>query len=309
MNRFIPLIAVVGLIVIAGFALTGQTEETKTVKVDLPALKAMEYFSDTSKLSRWLVPFSSSDASFSNDQLITGDDTLRILNRSAFNMELKRSDPSGSFTYRISVAPHKDSVNQSFFNLSYTIPRWSSLRGNKFADEAEASLDSLTSFLGNPAKLYGYEIIGERVEDTSFLFASKKIDRKDFAAETKALYDMLIEEAKKRDAGYNGVRIFHFIDSDSSTRTIFASIGVTKRVETKEGEKVSYKMMPYQHNLLVVYYEGPYRKIPEVYNAMEQFKIDNRHVSMAIPFHKYLDEGYGFTEDQNVRVKVCYPVF
>jgi hypothetical protein len=42
---------------------------------------------------------------------------------------------------------------------------------------------------------------------------------------------------------------------------------------------------------------------------MEQFKIDNRHVSMAIPFHKYLDEGYGFTEDQNVRVKVCYPVF
>jgi len=257
-----------------------------------------------------MVPFTSNSASFRDNKMVSGTDTLTLLQLSAFELAFRRSNPDAALNFSINVLPHQDSVNQSYLVLNYTASRWASLFGaNKLAEDAEASLDSLTKFLNNPARLYGYDIVGELVEDTSFLFASKKIRRENFASETKALYDMLIAEAAKRNAGYNGVRIFHFIDSDSANRTIYAGIGVTKRVETKEGEAVSYKMMPYQRNLLVTYYEGPYGKLPEVYSAMEQFKIDNQYVSMAIPFHKYLDEGYGFTEDQIVKMKVCYPVF
>ncbi|HSF46194.1 MAG TPA: hypothetical protein VLA58_09290 [Chitinophagaceae bacterium] len=310
MKRIIPLIAVIAILGFAGFALTSQTEEMKTVKVDLPALKAMEYFSDSAKMNVWMVPFTTSPVAFRNDKMVHGPDTLTLIKLSFLQADFRRSSPDGSFDFSVSVVPDKDSAHQSYFVINYNTTKWAAMFGNnQFAKDAMASLDSLKVYLNNPEKLYGYKIKRELVEDTSFLFASKKIHRRDFAAESKAIYDMLIEEAKKRDAGYNGVRIFHFLDESDSTRTIYASIGITKRLELKDGEKVSYKLMPYQKNLLTLDFEGPYSDIPKAYTALEKFRVDYRYVTMAIPFHKYLDSGYGFPESKMVRMKVCYPVF
>ena len=309
MNRIIALV-VVAIVGFAGFALTRQTEEMKTVKVNLPALKAMEYFSDSSKMNAWMVPFTVNPVPFENNRMIHGEDTLTLTKLSLLQVDFKRSRPEGIFDFSVSVVPDKDSVHQSYFVLTYNTSRWRSMFGkNKFSLDAEASLDSLNKYLNNPEKLYGYNIHGELVEDTAFLFASKKIHRSKFAEESKALYDMLIDEAKKRDAGYNGVRIFHFTDGRDSSRTIFASIGITKRLDTKPEERVSFKMMPYQRNLLVIDFNGPYRDLPQAYTALEKYRIDNKLVSMAIPFHKYLDSGYGFPESKVVKMKVYYPVF
>lgn len=310
MNRTILLIAIVAVLAFASIALFRTAEQTSVVEMKLPALKAMEYFSDTTRMNQWMVPFAGSDASFNNSRMVKGSDTLTLLKLSAFDVAFRRSNPAGNFDFNISVVPDKDSVNESYFVLHYNTQKWKSLfRSNRLAEDAKASLDSLKGYLGNPDKLYGYHIQGALVEDTSFLFASKKIQRSRFAEETKALYEMLIDEAGKRNAGYNGVRIFHFQDGPDSTRTIYAGIGVTKRVDTKDGDKVSYKMMPYQLNLLVVDFYGPYHEVPNIYNALEKYRVDNRYVSMAIPFHKYMDTGYGFAENKLVRLRVCYPVF
>jgi hypothetical protein len=242
--------------------------------------------------------------------LINGSDTLSVVKLALLKVDFRRSNPKEHFDFSVSIAPDKDSSYQSYFILNYNTTKWGSMFGsNQFAKDAEASLDSLKIYLNNPEKLYGYKIRREMVEDTSFLFASRKIHRRDFATESKALYDMLIEEAEKRNAGYNGVRIFHFTDGSDSTRTIYASIGITKRLEINDGEKVSYKLMPYKKNLLVLDFEGPYSDLPKAYTALEKYKIDFRHIMMAIPFHKYLDSGYGFPESQRVKMKVCYPVF
>jgi hypothetical protein len=270
----------------------------------------MEYFSDTTNMNQWIVPFTVNPAPFKNDQITNGTDTIALVKLSLLKVDFRRSNPKGSFDFTVSVIPDKDSAHQSYFVLNYITSKWNSLFGNnQAARDAEASLDSLKVYLNNPEKLYGFKIRHELVEDTSFLFASKKIHRRDFAAESKGLYDMLIEEAKKRDAGYNGVRICHFSDGSDSTRTIYASIGITKRLELNDGEKVSYKLMPYKKNLLVLDFEGPYREVPKAYTALEKYRVDYNHVMMAIPFHKYLDSGYGFPESKQVKMKVCYPVF
>ncbi len=310
MNRIVIAVAAIAMLAVLGFVVTRQTEETKIVKVDLPALKAMEYFSDTTNMNKWMVPFTENPTLFKNDKMVTGSDTLSLVKLSLLKVDFNRSTPGESFDFSVSVIPDKDSSFQSYFVLNYNTTKWSSMFGNnQFAKDAEASLDSLRTYLTNPDKLYGYKITRELVVDTSFLFASKKIHRKDFAAETKALYEMLIAEAEKRNAGYNGVRILHFKDSPDSIRTIYASIGITKRLETKDGEKVSYKLMPYQKNLLVLAFEGPYSEISNAYATLEKYRNDNQYTSMAIPFHKYLDSGYGFPESKWVKMKVCYPVF
>lgn len=292
------------LVLVIGFIfLNKNKEQTYSVSVALPVLKAAEYFGDTTSVGKWMVPFIGKD--FVNGKLVNGKDSLTLNGRTIFDMSFSR----GKFPFKITVVPDKDSVNRAYFLLTYTSSVIDNIRNKKFIDDARSSLDSLGQYMNTPKKLYGYDVRGELVEDTSFLFASKKILRVDFAKESKLLFEMLITEAEKRKAGYNGVRIFHFIDNDRMHRTIYAGVGVVNRVETKPEEKVQYKMMPYQRNLLVVDFVGRYDKITDAYIALEKFKVDFRYVSMAIPFHKYLDPGFGFSEEQTVRMKVCYPVF
>lgn len=307
MNKLAVTLIVAAVLAFATFALTRETEQNRTVSVDLPALKAIGYFSDTNRLQHWMVPFGEG-AVYGHDQLVRGKDTISILRLAAYQMDLMRHNGADSLRFSISVVPDKDSVFKSYLNLSYAIPRWKKFTGQTFTDEAEASLDSLKSFLGDPRRLYGFAIKGEPVVDTSFLFAKKTIRRQDFAAETKALFDMLISEAAKRNAGYNGVRIFHFLD-EGDERTIFASIGITRNVETKESDPVSLKKMPFQMNLLTLDYKGMYKDLPRAYQALEDYRQDYRFVTMAIPFHKYLDEGYGYSDSSMVHMKVCYPVY
>lgn len=307
MNRLIPLLVISALLAISAYILTRKTEQVYSAEVNLSAIKAMTYFADSNTLNRWMVPFTNG-AIFRNDRLVRENDTITVLKLSAFNMDFRRSNPDGSLNFNISVVPDKDSVFQSYFLLSYTIPRWKHLVGNNLANDAKASLDSLQAYLGNPEKLYGFSLKMEPVADSSFLFARKTIAKKDFATETKALFDMLISEAEKRGAGYNGVRIFHFQDNGDQ-RTLFASVGINKDVITKEGDNVSLKKMPYQMNLLTLDYNGKYKDITKAYQALEDYRTDNRYVTMAIPFHKYLQDGYGFADSAVVHMKVCYPVY
>lgn len=307
MKRVIPLLSVLAVLALAFFFLTQDVESSYSRPVQLPAIKAMTYFSDTLKLRQWMVPFQQ-ESVFGQDRLLRGQDTLTIVKLAAFRTDFRRSSPEGTLDFNISVIPDKDSVFRSLFLLNYNLPRWKQIFGNSLANDARASIDSLQAFLGNPEKLYGFAIQNEPVTDTSFLFAKKTIAKKDFAAETKALFDMLIAEANQRGAGYNGVRIFHFIDNGDQ-RTIFASVGIRKDIETKEGDIVSLKKMPFQMNLLTIDYKGLYKDLPKAYQALEDYRSDFRFVTMAIPFHKYLDEGYGFADSSMVHMKVTYPVY
>lgn len=308
MNRLILPLAIVLILAFLGFALTRPTEQTRTIEVDLSALKAMGYLADSTRLELWAVPFTGGDAVYSHDRLVKGDDTLTLVRLSGYRMDLKRSKPGDSLPFSISVMPDRDSVFKSYLTLSYTLPRWKKLTGRTLARDAEVSLDSLKAFLGDPGRLYGFPIRNESVVDTSFLFAKKTINKKDFAAENRAIYDMLIREAERRGAGYNGVRIFHFEDAGQK-RNIYASIGITRNVETRESDPVSLKKMPFQMNLLTLDYKGLYKDLPKAYQALENYRQDYRFVTMAIPFHKYLDAGYGFGDSSLVHMKVCYPVF
>lgn len=307
MTRFV--VAFLSLLVIAfvAFTLFQQTEQTHTVKVNLPAMKAMGYFSDTNRLNEWMVPYQATDT-WNNGKLIHGSDTLSIGRLGAFEMEFTRSTATSKQDFSILVLPDKDSIFQSHFLLQYRAPRWKKIFSTPVISQTTASLDSLKSYLDNPARLYGFDIKGEQVTDTSFLFAKKTIAKKDFATETKLLFDMLITEAEKRKAGYTGVRIFHFQDHGND-RTIFASIGIRNNVNTPEGDIVSLKKMPFQLNLLTIDYKGPYSGVQKAYQALENYRQDYRYVTMAIPFHKYMQDGYGFDDSTVVHMKVCYPVF
>jgi len=312
-RRSILFLAFIGAAVFIFLLVFKKTVESYSVEVPFALIKAEDHFRDPHKMSKWMQPFASvkeDKLTINPQEIILGKDTLQILQNGFIDMRLRRADGKDTFGYSIDADAEVDQPNLTRFTLSYNTTPWKKLtEKNPLVQESFRNMDAFAAYMKDPVKVYGYNIREVLVTDTSFLFASRTIPASKFASETKSLFDMLIAEAKKRDAGYNGVRIFNWQDMGDGTTSLFAGVGVTKRVDTNDNDIISYKMMPYQKKLLVADFEGPYKDVMKVYAAMEEYKEDNKRVSMAIPFHKYISDGYGFADSQVVKMRVSFPVF
>ena len=308
----IPILILV-LSAITYFIAIQPSSEKYAVDISFPLVKSMDYLRDPKKISQWMEPFASDKLKqtiLNHKSLSHAKDTLQILTPGYIDVIFRRSNATESLEYLVEASPKVDSPYISRFVVSYQTPLWKNVLGkNQLAGDIKKTLDDFKAFMENPLKLYGFNIREIQVMDTSFLYASRTVPSGKFTQETKSLFDLLISEAQKRNAAYNGVRIFHYEEHGNGTTSLYAGVGVSKRVETKEGDNVTYKMMPYMNNLLVADFEGPYKDIHKAYKALELYKEDYKRVSMAIPFHKYMNDGYGFSDTQIVKMRVTYPVF
>ena len=290
-----------------------KTTETYSVEIPFTVIKAMDHFRDPRKMVLWMQPFTGNEKNvviIKPQQIIKGTDSLDILQQGLLDIKFERSNGKDSMRFMIIADALVDQSNFSRFSLSYNTTPWKKLmQKNPLIEESRKNLDAFAAYMKDPIKVYGYNIHEVTVTDTSFLFSSRTVPTAKFANESKMLFDLLISEASKRNAGYNGVRIFNWQDNGDGTLSLFAGIGIMKRVNTFDGDVVSYKIMPYQKKLLVADFEGPYKDVMKVYAAMEEYKEDSKRVSMAIPFHKYLSDGYGFADTQIVKMRISFPVF
>ncbi len=307
---FLAVIAIAALLFLLIFK---KNSEKYSVDIPFTMIKAVDYFRDTRKISKWMQPFAGDKTGkllIEPKLMVLGKDTLQALQQGFIDMKFRRSNGEDSLVYAIDASPLVDNPNITRFTLTYNTTPWRKLtEKNPLLAETFRNMDAFGDYMKDPVKVYGYNIHEVLVTDTSFLFASRTVPSDEFANETKSLFDMLIAEASRRDAGYNGVRIFNWLENGDGTSSLFAGIGVTKRINTPDDDVVSYKMMPYQKKLLVADFEGPYKDVMKVYAAMEEYKEDNKRVSMAIPFHKYISDGYGFADTQVVKMRVSFPVF
>ncbi|MGL6269171.1 MAG: hypothetical protein ACRC2O_14665 [Chitinophagaceae bacterium] len=314
MNRktWIPLF----ILLIAGIVLFLALRPIKTkynVEVSFEAINAIKHLSDPHMVAKWMYPFSTAkkeQLQFTPQSVIYGNDTVEIDRQSAVDIKYLKKKGNIQFPFLVSTEPLADKTGITNLILAYITNPWNKLKGGSPVEkEALQSLDKLKEYFIDPVQLYGFDIKLITVTDTTFLFASRIIERKNFAEESKSLFNFLISEAQKKNVEYTCVRIFHFEENENNTRKIFAGISINRSVKTSESEDAKFKMMPYQKNLLAVDYEGPYYNLKKINEALEEYKMDNKMGGMAIPFHKYLSDGYGFTDSQVVKLRVCYPVY
>ncbi len=314
MNRktWIPFLFLL-LMGIAIFLALRPTKEKYNVEVSFEALNAIEHLSDPQKVAKWMYPFSTAkkdQLQFTPQSVIFGNDTVEIERQSAVDIKYLKKKGKTYFPFLVSTEPIVDKTGVTNLILAYITNRWNKLKGGSLVEkETLQSLDKLKEYFKDPVQLYGFDIKQITVTDTTFLFASRIIETRKFSEESTSLFDFLLSEAKKRNVDYTGVRIFHFEETGNNTRKIFAGISINRSIKTNENELVNFKMMPYQKNLLAVDYEGPYYNVKKINEALEEYRMDNNMGSMAIPFHKYLSDGYGFADSQVVKLRVCFPVY
>lgn len=305
------LLVAVAFGIYAGFS---TRTVNKTIRVPYPPFRVAEQISTPFNLSKWMLPFSA-DGANPDIQNQAGHKAVRLANDSAiltiksvFNTEIDLYTNGDHHGFSYQVSPDTANVG-SDITMSYKttlLQKW--MGGGDAIKSAENSFENLKEYLQDSKRFYGYEIRTVSVVDTSFLFIRETVPLSEKRTATKKLFEQLIKYAEEHNAGYNGIRIFYPLVTDDKI-TLFASIGVSNQVTPPANSPIQYKMMPFEKKLLEADYQGAYGKADKVFEALEQYKADFNLTSMAIPFQKFLSDGYDFADDQIVQLKVYYPVF
>ena len=285
---------------------------TKKVQVPYTMLKTGEQLYSLNSVVKWFRPFTEADISRQNKSPIvqSGDYKLEITNPTSVSAVIEAGFKNNKKEFLYAATPDSGSMDASVVKLVYKstlFNHWMDKGG--LEKKAAEGLAELKNYMEDTRRFYGYEIEQITVTDTLFVFSSVTVPVADKRAATKKLFDQLIEYAGQKKMDYTGVRIFYFTPYGTDRIMLFASIGVNNAVPLQPGEPFQYKRMPYGKNLLAATYQGPYAEVTKVYAAMENFKQDHKLSSMAIPFQKFLSDGYDFADDQVVQMKVYYPIF
>jgi effector-binding domain-containing protein len=311
------LIVFIVLLVGAGFfyILFVKHEFKKTVHLNMPITTVTAQFAYPVNLKKWFSPF----AAVSTEETViidsvkkiitTGNYSVQVSNQSIYSTLLTYSNGKKEKQFILSASPDTGKSSQTDLTLVYKDSYFKKWFGSgELVKNAVNSFNDFDEYLNDTKRMYGFEINPVKVIDTAFLFIRRTVPLAERQTATKDLFEELISYAEKRNAGYNGVRIFYSLRSGDEI-TLFASIGISNRIEIPSNEPYEYKMMPFEKNLLEATYQGPYAGAEKVYEALRAYKEDRNLTSMAIPFQKFVSDGYDFADDQIVQLKVYYPVF
>jgi len=263
-------------------------------------------------IAKWYVPFAGMDShsvkrSAYPPALMAGEKSLTLLATTSISGIMLARDGMDSAEFLFTARHDTVDIN-CIVSLFYTSTLLQQLSGgNKLQRDALKSLDNLGALLNDVKSFYGYPMQKIEVEDTSFLTAKKMVGAGELQKGRKEIFDMLLKVARDRNAGYNGVRIFHPVKQADGGWSLFAGVGVTKHFDTPENDPIQYRMMPYKKLLLVCDYEGPYYKVGEINAAMKQYIDDHQMVNLAIPFEKIMQDSQDFGDSAQVKLRITYP--
>lgn len=288
----------------------------KEVSVPYTMQKAGEQLYQLDNVIKWVPPFSYTDSLKTlkglrkTKTILINGVRITIISSSAISSILEFQKGNQTKQFLFSAVPDTSNLTTCKVKLIYKATLLSQLldKGGLIKNAA-ASLENLKSYMEDTRQFYGHEIKQSTVADTSFLFKSVTVPVEEKRTATKQLFEELIAYANAKKSEYNGTRIFYSTPYGSDKIMLFASIGVSKEVITGANEHIQYKRMPFGKNLLEASYQGPYKDVTAVYEALEAFKADHSFTSMAIPYQKFLSDGYDFADDQVVQMKIYYPIF
>lgn len=284
----------------------------KEIKINAPVSVIHREISSYDRIARWFDPFASADTNatkiIKKDRLEYNNNVLKITGITGYSTTYQVVENNKAETILYNVMP--DTGHYSKVTLTYKTTLWNAFfKTGKTIQNAIKGLEDLKDYLDDAKKMYGYDVEMISVTDTTFLFSSKIVPIQNKKTAIKNLFESLIQFAKEKDLGYNGVRIFYILNYGKDSLHLFTSIGITNPESAPMSGPFILKRMPYMGRLLMSYYQGSFGKADEALKALEQFKTDNGMNSMAIPFIKLITEGIEFDDSQIIQARALYPVY
>jgi len=306
-------ILVLGFLVFSVFYTRTYKQE---IKVPVGVNKTVEHIINAKHLAKWYIPFASGDtlreviSSAPHQKVTLGDEFVEILESNSMHTRFIAGDKDASKELLFQVEPDNVEMNHSVVSLIYKNTLFKELFSNdRVTKNAAQSLTNFKAYLESTKMLYGYDIQKVLVKDTAFIFGSDTVLTNDKAKGMENIYAKLLDFAKQKNAIYNNVRIFHSQKLGTDQTILFAGIGIKEPIKTEASDKFQYKGMPGGKNLLVAEFNGPYSEVSKVYVSLKQYLDEHKLIAMAIPFEKFVSEGFSFADSQRVNLIVTYPIY
>ncbi len=287
----------------------------KTVNIKLPIVAVTEQFNDPSNLKKWFIPFltASMDAtdtlSETKKVLKLGKYQLEVINQSIYSCILNFSDSKQSKKFFVSALPETTIEGVTTVDFYYTNSYLKEyLFPGDLEKKAKQSFMDFQEYLQDTKRVYGYEIMPVKVTDTLFLFKRETVPLAEKKNGIKLIFESLIAYAAKHNLNYNGNRIF-YSQKEENNITLFASIGISQDIQISENENFEIKRMPFEKNLLEATYQGPFGQVDKAFDALKKYLSDRNMSSIAIPYQKFISDGFDFTDEQIVQMKIYFPIF
>lgn len=284
----------------------------KEIVINAPLLRLYKQISVINNFAKWHPAIAGADSAAitisGRDKLSTAQVSLQIVTLTERSCLLRVSEKEKSKDVLYSIT--EDTVGRNRVTILYKTTLWKKLTGGDPALlSAEKSLASLKEYTEDTRRVYGFPISLTQVTDTTFLFTSEVVANKEKKASVKKLYQLLTSYAAAKDAGYTGTNIFYISAAGKDSVRLYQSIGVSKNtMQLPLYGPITLKRMPYRKNLVTAAYKGKLGDIPNVFNAMEQFSIDNKMISMAIPFIKFAEGETDFDDEKLITAQAFFPV-
>jgi effector-binding domain-containing protein len=302
------------LATIAGIFFLYPVRVKKMIVVPYAMFKSGEQLNNLKNIVKWFPPFKISDTAAiikgeKKQSVTSGEYSAEVSSITMFSSVITAAHKGKKKAFAfVSLADSTQSF-ASTITLTYTTNLFSKWFSKSTVEKnAEESMENLKEYMTDTKSFYGFDIQEEPVADTAFLFSRTVVPVNERRTATIKLFEQLIKYAEKNNAGYTGNRIYYTLKAGKEI-TIFASIGVSNYIETTGDDIIQYKKMPLGKRLISTTYQGPLNQSTKAFNALELFKADHNLTSMAIPFQKFLSDGYDFEDNQIVQLKVYYPVY
>jgi len=312
MKNKIPIITLVLLTAFVLYATLVKRVHEEEIKVDTAISIIHQEISSLHNIARLYLPFSGADTISTKivltNKLEYDNNSLKLTKVTGLSAWYQVTENNKPEDIVFSLAA--DTGHSTKISLHYESTLWNKFFGkNNVIVNAQKSLQNLKDYFADTKKMYGYQIEIASVTDTAFLFTSKVVATANKKTAFKALFESLIKEAKEKELGYTGVRIFYYSPFGDDSTHLFTSIGISNTKGVGFTGEYSLKKMPFNGRLLTAFYQGSFGDVHKVVNALNQFQNDNRMTIMAIPFIKLITDGIEFEDSQIIQAKVFYPVF
>ena len=307
MKRFWWLILVA--VFTSGLFIPFTKEVEQNVKEDVFSVTRLT--TNAPQIAKWYLPFKDEKSlKISTTEIIGGNRKLVISLKSPTTTVLTAYYNNTKKTFLLEVFPDSANSPQTSTLLSYNTTLLKQIIGDGIlVNEARQSFARLKEHLENAELRYGFEIKQEKVTDTAFLVMNKLSGSANLQQVVDSMFSALLQFSSINKGGFTGRRIFYKQQVKGREYLLSAGIGISRIFPNKPNNEIEYQAMPYQKNLLVTVYTGPYAGITKAYAALNDFAADHNLISMAIPFEQWEEGPITVGDSDLVRLKVYLPVY
>jgi hypothetical protein len=308
---FLYLTIAIATMLILWATVIKNTNETKVV-INAPFKRIYNQIASINNYTNWYTPFKQAPKEALR---ISGKNKIETKNKSLeidklFERSCLLNVTENGENAHVLFTLTEDTLKQMTVVLTYKSSWWHKYVNKKnVVANAETSLQQLKLFCEDTKAVYGYNMREELVTDTTFLFTSTIVSKSQKEQTIKQLYTRLIDFAAKKDAGFTGTRILYVTPVGTDSVRLHQSIVVTKNIQQLPiMGSMSIKRMPYQKNLLVADYTGKLQDIDKVFAALELCSIDDKMISMAIPYIKLSPTLENFNDTTTITGLAYFPI-